>query len=347
MSDHQSTTSPTPNQNSATVRVLLVFGLATLLNVHISLWYRPRHGTYSSPTSWKSPKLDRATNVIVATSSQNDLEEDSHPYTNNQFFGTAYNPKMVYAHIHMAKTSGTTVNAELANHFERVCGHKGYSYDAYALTQRLREQGDNAAKGLLRGEPYGRGRVHPSDMDEIGYADCDWISLERKWQSWLDPDAFPWQAWQDHNLTIEFHVPCRDPIDHLISQCHHFEKTFDCTNPNIRQEVQKCVIEMNRFSVELVQKHQFTVLRCYDAVPPLAYVQYMSERLQRKRLESDRVDQPTNLPRNPSEECLNDMDDTYREKVVRVLRQDYQYYQFCHLCMGSSDELTLEKDFVG
>ena len=39
--------------------------------------------------------------------------------------------QVVIGHVHMAKTSGTTLNGNLSMHFERVCGHKGYSYDAY------------------------------------------------------------------------------------------------------------------------------------------------------------------------------------------------------------------------
>ena len=38
---------------------------------------------------------------------------------------------ITYGHIHMAKTAGTTLNSMLALNFERVCGHKGYSFDYY------------------------------------------------------------------------------------------------------------------------------------------------------------------------------------------------------------------------
>ena len=38
----------------------------------------------------------------------------------------------IFGHIHVAKTGGSSINVMLANKFERVCGHKGYSYDAYA-----------------------------------------------------------------------------------------------------------------------------------------------------------------------------------------------------------------------
>jgi hypothetical protein len=38
----------------------------------------------------------------------------------------------IFGHVHVAKTGGSSINVMLANKFERVCGHKGYSYDAYA-----------------------------------------------------------------------------------------------------------------------------------------------------------------------------------------------------------------------
>ena len=40
-------------------------------------------------------------------------------------------PDTIFGLLHMAKTAGTTINGQLANQFERVCGNKGWSYDAY------------------------------------------------------------------------------------------------------------------------------------------------------------------------------------------------------------------------
>ena len=43
---------------------------------------------------------------------------------------------MVYVHIHMAKTGGSYVNGALALNYERACGEKGNSYDAYQANRR-------------------------------------------------------------------------------------------------------------------------------------------------------------------------------------------------------------------
>lgn len=35
---------------------------------------------------------------------------------------------IIYGHIHIAKTGGTSLNGMLANKFERICGHKGENH---------------------------------------------------------------------------------------------------------------------------------------------------------------------------------------------------------------------------
>ena len=45
---------------------------------------------------------------------------------------------MIYGHVHMAKTGGSFVNGALALNYERVCGEKGYSYDAFQANWRYR-----------------------------------------------------------------------------------------------------------------------------------------------------------------------------------------------------------------
>jgi len=82
--------------------------------------------------------------------------------------------KKIFGHVHMAKTAGTSINGIAANKFERVCGHKGYSYDAY-------KDNSKAANIVARGgtpEPKGRSRVMEPTMEDIGFDDCDWVSNE-------------------------------------------------------------------------------------------------------------------------------------------------------------------------
>ena len=78
-----------------------------------------------------------------------------------------------------SQTFCSRINGIAANKFERVCGHKGYSYDAFHDNVKA---ANIAARGGIP-HPDGRSRVVATTMDEIGYEDCDWISneIEHRW----------------------------------------------------------------------------------------------------------------------------------------------------------------------
>eukprot|EP01083_Nonionella_stella_P224429 798880_1 len=94
-------------------------------------------------------------------------------------------PAVVYGHVHIGKTAGTSLNGNLSLQFERICGHKGYSYDAFQFQQRSKSEANWMHSKDLISEVYdggfNRGRVPEQIMDEIGYEDCDWISHEVEW----------------------------------------------------------------------------------------------------------------------------------------------------------------------
>ena len=120
-------------------------------------------------------------------------------------------PEKVYGHVHVAKTGGTTLNGIMANKFTRVCGHKGYSYDAYMDNERWKNKTKPKTFVSL---PFSRSRVQFKIMQEIGYDDCDYVSLEQGWKIWST--IFP--NGNFHGVPVELHVPCRDPLDHFMSQ---------------------------------------------------------------------------------------------------------------------------------
>lgn len=57
--------------------------------------------------------------------------------------GIVSKQRPLYGHIHIEKTAGTALNAEMANTFRGVCGHKGYSYDFYQANERVRPKGQH------------------------------------------------------------------------------------------------------------------------------------------------------------------------------------------------------------
>ena len=241
----------------------------------------------------------------------------------------------VYGHVHMAKTAGSEINGELASHFERVCGNKGYSHDFFQYNERFR----NSAIQNVAGPPgdivnkvhHSRSRAHiPINiMWEEGFEDCDWISLEM--------GAGNWKNIPSHVGPIEYHIPCRDPISHLMSQCNYKRRRFDCNAKDLGDEIKSCLGTLRRFRRAAFQNQ---TLKCFNPIPINGYLDYMSLRLQRKRIENDYLHRDTNRPRKKSRECIwNNTELT--SKVQQIMVEEYDYYKFCDECMVSSNNLLL------
>ena len=149
-------------------------------------------------------------------------------------------PPVVFGHMHVSKTGGTTLNGNLSVLFERVCGHRGYSYDAHQANMRFLEnvevnapQNDSIAKAF---KGFSRVRVPLKVREEIGFEDCDWISnaLTRTAENPHSDWRF-WGRFESWDLPIELHVPCRNPVDHLLSQCNHRGVKFACSGDVFKQ----------------------------------------------------------------------------------------------------------------
>ncbi|KAL3931557.1 MAG: hypothetical protein SGBAC_011253 [Bacillariaceae sp.] len=191
----------------------------------------------------------------------------------------------------MAKTAGTNINGYLAGSHERICGHKGYSYDYYQYNEREKGKG----KKWLR--PFGRGKVRNRTMHSIGYEDCDWISLESHHHDWEEISQSVGK--------LEFHVPCREPISHLLSACNYLEITFDCESQDLMAEIEACNLGTDvRFSSKLLN-YSNGPLKCFDPFPLDRYLTYMDQILQPRRIPVAEVaERTTNKVRNKNKECL-------------------------------------------
>ncbi|KAL9190979.1 hypothetical protein ACHAXT_000685 [Thalassiosira profunda] len=243
-------------------------------------------------------------------------------------------PVVLYGHIHMAKTGGTALNGILANKFERVCGHKGYSYDAYSDNERAKI----SAKKNVWVKAKGRSKVDGAVMEETGYEDCDYVSHETNnytfWESKFGGKRF-------HGVEMELHLPCRRPIDHLMSQCNHKHKPLHCdaeTDEDFYRQIDECALKRWRFSKELL-KH-FTV-KCFNfAAQFTTYIDHMAGILQHRRFESaPYVKRETNRARNKKNECIWSDEKAYA-KAEAYLKETYDYYKFCDECLGSKNDIT-------
>lgn len=258
---------------------------------------------------------------------------------------TNTNPTTVYGHLHIAKTGGSNTNILLAQKYDNVCGNKASSYNAYRISKERIEDGlNNTFKPGRKGVAYNKLRK------EIGFADCDYISLETSFGNWKK-HVVDHLEFANRNLTLELHVPCRDPIEHLLSACNHRGKTFECPDINdeeaLASEVTKCLWSKagsRRPRFDPILKSQPNIrLKCFPSFPINNYVNYMGQFLHRRRIEAPRVQLKTNRDRVKKEECLLAQDEKYVAKVKEMaLKLDIMgYYKYCDECIGSSDELKL------
>jgi len=265
-------------------------------------------------------------------------------------------PNRIFGQVHMTKTGGTSLNGELALNYERVCGHKGWSYDAYEVNARMkrwaeRTRNDTKANAMdwrkvrdsytwaQRGKDGGRsqnlasrGRVPSWIGDEIGYHDCDYIIEERNWEFWVQFGDF-------HNTTMELHLPCRDPVNHLMSMCNHRGAIFDCTNSDYRAEADRCKVGVrDRFDCRLLDVKNIDV-KCYDYEDQFTgYMEYIASKLQKKRIQSKYVERASNRARNKENECIW-KDPDLQKRVASYLVGNFEYWGFCNECLGSADDL--------
>ena len=241
----------------------------------------------------------------------------------------------VVGHVHMAKTAGTSLNGLLASRYERVCGNKGYSYDSYGANLRMAASDGHPLKVedsiSSQFHKYGRERVPHKVMYEIGFEDCDFISIEIGWSFW--------RQFEDWPLPLELHVPCRDPLEHLMSQCNHQERTFNCVNAlrspeSLAWEVKRCSLFLDRFAWDLLGLNN-TRVKCYDFSDQFSrYLAHMDKVLQKKRIPAKFIRWETNRPRNVSNECVWSADRGLKNDVVTYLRDNYDYYGFCDACLN-------------
>lgn len=322
---------------SSTILLLMGWGFSEVR--HISPRLSALHDFL--PKSNSASQDEHKTVAMASSPQSNDVSNSSNK-------GTAR--PILYGHLHIPKTAGTNINSMLAAKYERVCGHKGYSYDAFQESRRYHNGStsllSNSTTTLIdqsvvhdiysnRSRGYHRGRVPARFMDEIGYENCDYVSQELSYQWWIP-------RFKDWPFPVELHLPCRDPIDHFMSLCNFHNVTVRCDDKtNVKQVVRSCVKQMNRFNVKLAQ--QFSV-KCFESSPQRTddYFTLMHGLLQRKKIPAKFMRRETNKSRRKSEECIW-TDKPLREAFRSRLMKANDYYSFCDQCIGSENDLLASK----
>jgi hypothetical protein len=275
----------------------------------------------------------------------------------------------------------------MAATYDNVCGNKGYSYDAYQFNIRgiknnvtkpgynidsisiaiAASKGNNGTHKGVRGTHFDRGRVGKIIMNEIGYENCDYISHETKWTFWpnLMNELNNINNNQNNNnnnnnITLELHVPCREPLQHLMSMASHFHKKYICDENETKITIEKAIhkVYMNhlgdmRFSNKLLNTNanenanananNNIELKCFNPFPLENYINYMSDKLQHRRFYIPKyVKRDTNAKHSKSSECIWDStSEEYKQKVIQLLINKHPYMKFCYDCIGSNNELQL------
>eukprot|EP00588_Corethron_pennatum_P004256 CAMPEP_0194283208 /NCGR_PEP_ID=MMETSP0169-20130528/24871_1 /TAXON_ID=218684 /ORGANISM="Corethron pennatum, Strain L29A3" /LENGTH=361 /DNA_ID=CAMNT_0039028757 /DNA_START=184 /DNA_END=1269 /DNA_ORIENTATION=- len=180
------------------------------------------------------------------------------------------------------------------------------------------------------------GHYVPALMVEVGFQDCDYVANEIGAKFW----AHTFGEW---HRPLELHVPCRDPVDLLLSMCNYQKIEFTCKS-NFKEEIDLCFGKENqRFDTELLT-HPNIHLKCFRSPHSLVkYLDYMGERLEKKEIIDEYVPRDSNKPRQRSEECLSKQDYLYRMEIVKYLKKSTvymeKYFQFCEKCLKSDDNL--------
>lgn len=199
---------------------LVVFSSYCLTRLHRMSILRHQPSTKSllpaeSEVETDQPMQERQTNPTTRKSSP--------PTTNTN------NNNILYGHVHIHKTGGTFLNYFLAHTYRNICGNKGWSFDAYQrniIFEKQRKASDvnntsnstsiaHATAAIVTySDTYSR-----QQMDTWGFEECDYVSSENGLDFWTRRfgSASQWPS----NVPLQLHVPCRDPVDHLLSQCNH------------------------------------------------------------------------------------------------------------------------------
>jgi hypothetical protein len=171
-------------------------------------------------------------------------------------------------------------------------------------------------------------------MNEIGYEDCDYISHEIKWMFWpnlmKDFNNKNKNNLNNSTLTLELHVPCREPLQHLMSMASHHSKIYECDENETNITIEKAIDEVYMIFAE---KERFNnliktnvELKCFHSFPMENYINYMKDKLRIRRFVPTYTARTTNDKRDKSKECLWDNTSyEYKQKAIQLLIHKYPY----------------------
>lgn len=94
--------------------------------------------TPTTTTTFTTTNLDTTTATSYHHLTRRSDDNNHHHHLRNRTTTTTTTTTTIYGFVHIPKTAGSNINGELALSFERVCGNKGYSYDAVNHNARVK-----------------------------------------------------------------------------------------------------------------------------------------------------------------------------------------------------------------
>jgi len=244
--------------------------------------------------------------------------------------------KSIFFHIHLAKTAGSNFNRAVARRYHGVCGNKAYSF-----SQPL-EDGVNRDPTLYT---VGKQRFSGKTKQSLGYHNCALISLESPQQfiAHLANSTFK----QVHTTAL---IPCRDPVDHLFSQCNHAGKNFLTLveETNCSSAISQCALAWDRYNNELLRPFNRVILFKYDEHD--AMYDELDHSLQKRVLELKHgfryINHARGMPVPPRDLVAETKvfkycsEDSLRDQLLRM----WSYYSLCERFLGRSVIRKYEAD---
>ena len=285
-----------------------------------------------SPNEYEETSNGFVTMEITKTTA---ITKDNADIENNTPAHETSNNKILYGHMHISNTSGLALLDLLAGRYDRVCSNSASSRDFdHNFTSMDCPDGTD---------------VPPNTGDwNNNLEECDYVSSQKRFRWWIDTHTW------DHR-PIEMHLPCRDPIDMLVSHCFTGEqpKGWDCkpgiTVPEIDEQIFRCLgkgdnsILDKQFGLKFLRllknREANATVKCYDDDQTLDhYVDYMDQRLEhREPIVQINMCRASN-PYQAAAACLYE-DENLRAKVKRRLLNYYYYFKYCQRCLPTSNNL--------
>jgi len=289
-----------------------------------------------------------ATTSITFTVQQQENLDTQRKLTQTKMNGKS---DVIYGHVHVAKTAGSSLVDLLVSKYDGVCSNK---MSSRMVNNNQRFIGNRCKKEIKDSRGLTRSRHlwrYPADGNGCDWHNkcawndhrCDYVSSEGDATFWTDVN---WSR------PMELHVPCKDEINILMSNCffHHDKTGFDCspgntTKKELTSQIEACfggnsriTRRFNKKLVEDAEKSNDITLKCFDNTITFdAYQDYMDERLHHRGIVAEVKTCRPRL-RNKETECIWKHPKLIK-RAIKIMRKNYYYFDYCKQCLGSSDDI--------